>query len=576
MARRGVRFVLTFLMIAIVFLMAGVVAALFFVSRGPSVPSNATLVLRVPGGLTEIMPSGLLGQVFEAPPTLRSVVDSLRKAAVDDRVSRVVLVPSGGQALWAKVQEVRDAVLAFKQSGKPIVAYLEYGGEQQYYLATAADEIALMPTSPLDLTGLARYELFLRGSLDKVGAYPDFLHVGDYKTAANQYTEDSFTPAHREMSESLNADMFDQLVRGIADGRGRPESEVRALIDEGPFLPEDALAAGLVDGLAYEDQLLDPDENGERRIEGGDYAGVSLQAVGLNQGPKIAVIHAVGVINTGRSGYDTTQGEVVGSDTLVEYLREAREDESVRAIVLRIDSPGGSAIASDVIWREVEVTREEKPVIASMSDVAASGGYYIAMPADAIVAQPGTLTGSIGVVAGKFALGETYGKLGANIESVSQGRYAEIASPVRPFSPDERAKLQQQLDAVYDAFVAKAAEGRGTTRERIHAVAQGRVWTGQQGRQVGLVDELGGLDRAIALAKQRADIEQNDEVELVNYPPPRGFFEMLSQPLGGVRERLVASLLSPTEQKVASVLAAPMQLFRPGEVLALMPYVFVP
>ena len=344
--RRGVGFVLTFLIVAVIFSMLGVAATYFFVARGPSVPGNATLVLRVPGGLAEMTRGGLLGQLFEAPPTLRSVVDSLRKAAVDSRVSRVVLVPSGGQALWGKIQEVRDAVLAFKASGKSIVSFLEYGGEQQYYLATATDEIYLMPTSPLDLTGVASYELFLRGTFDTIGAYPDLLHVGDYKTASNAFTEKTYTPAHREMAESLNADLYAQLVRGIADGRGRPESEIRALIDNGPFLPEDALDAGLVDELAYEDQVPGADAAEGRRIDGRDYAGVSLQSVGLNTGPKIAVVYVAGVISSGESGYDSTQGTVVGSDTLVRYLREARNDSSIRAIVLRIDSPGGSSIAS--------------------------------------------------------------------------------------------------------------------------------------------------------------------------------------------------------------------------------------
>ena len=352
------------------------------------------------------------------------------------------------------------------------------------------------------------------------------------------------------MSESLNADLFDQLVLDIATSRSRPASEIRALIAEGPFLPEDALAAGLVDELAYEDEVLARDAEEQQPISGQDYAKVSLRSVGLNTGPKIAVIHVAGVINTGRSGYNSTQGSVVGSDTVIENLREARNDSTVRAIVLRIDSPGGSAIASDVIWREVVLTRDDTPVIASMSEVAASGGYYIAMPAQAIVAQPATLTGSIGVVAGKFVVGEAFSKLGANIESVSQGRFAEINSPVRAFSSAERAKVQVQLDAVYETFVRKAAEGRAMTRERIHAVAQGRVWTGRQGQQMGLVDELGSLDHAVAIAKQYADIEPETGVELVIYPPARGLLETLRRPLASVHNSLLASLFSSTEMHV--------------------------
>ena len=575
--RRGIRFLLTLFMTAVIVSSLTMVVVYFLLSRGPSVPRNATLVLRVPSVLTEVNAGGLLGQVFGAPPTLRSVVDNLHKAAVDDRVSRVILVPSGGQALWGKIQEVRDAVMAFKRSGKSIVAYLEYGGGQQYYLATAADEINLMPTSPLDLMGVASYELFLRGTFDLIGVYPDFLHAGDYKTAGNLFTEETFTQPHREMSESLNADLFDQLVLDIATSRARPVSEIRALIAEGPFLSEDALTAGLVDELRYEDEVLAIAAEGQpQKISGQDYTNVSLQSVGLNTGPKIAVINVAGVINTGRSGYNSTEGSVVGSDTVIEHLREARNDSTVRAIVLRIDSPGGSAIASDVIWREVVLTRTDTPVIASMSDVAASGGYYIAMPAQAIVAQPATLTGSIGVVAGKFVVGEVFSKLGANIESVSQGRFAEINSPVRAFSPAERAKVQVQLDAVYETFVRKAAEGRAMTREEIHAVAQGRVWTGRQGQQMGLVDELGSLDHAIAVAKKHADIEPETDVELVFYPPARGLLETLRQPLVSVRKSFPAPLFSSAEMHALSAFSAALRLFKQGEALMLMPYLFLP
>ena len=574
--RRGVRFILTLFMAAVIVSSVTMVVVYFLLSRGPSVPRNATLVLRVPSVLTEVNAGGLLERFLGAPPTLRSIVDNLHKAAVDDRVSRVVLLPSGGQALWGKIQEVRDAVIAFKSSGKPVLAYLEYGGDQQYYLATAADRIFLMPTSPLDLMGVASYELFLRGTFDLIGVYPDFLHAGDYKTAGNLFTEETFTQPHREMSESLNADLFDQLVLDIATSRSRSASEIRALIAEGPFLPEDALAAGLVDELAYEDEVLARDAEEQQSISGQDYAKVSLRSVGLNTGPKIAVIYVTGVINTGRSGYSSTQGSVVGSETVIENLREARNDPTVRAIVLRIDSPGGSAIAADVIWREVVLTRANTPVIASMSDVAASGGYYIAMPAQAIVAQPATLTGSIGVVAGKFVVGEAFSKLGANIESVSQGRFAEINSPVRAFSSAERAKVQVQLDAVYETFVRKAAEGRAMTRERIHAVAQGRVWTGRQGQQMGLVDELGSLDHAVEIAKQYADIEPEMGVELVIYPPARGLLETLRRPLASVHTSLLAPLFSSTEMHALNALSALLPLFNRGEALTLMPHVFLP
>src|SRR5688500_15709578 len=223
----------------------------------PSVSANSTLLLRISGDLQETEPGGVVGQFFEPPPTVRSVVDALRKAKVDSRVTSVVIRPGGSNALWAKAQEVRDAIADFRTSKKPIVAYLEYGGEQEYYLASACDKVFLMPTATLDLTGVASYELFLRGTLDKIGAYPDALHVGEYKTASNTFTERSFTPSHREMAESLNRDLYEQLVHGLAEGRHKSDADVRVLIDHGPYLPEDAVRAGLVDDVAYEDELDD-------------------------------------------------------------------------------------------------------------------------------------------------------------------------------------------------------------------------------------------------------------------------------------------------------------------------------
>jgi protease-4 len=287
------------------------------------------------------------------------------------------------------------------------------------------------------------------------------------------------------------------------------------------------------------------------------------------------VIYATGLIASGKSTYDTTGGQVAGSETLVEYLRKARGDSSVKAIVLRVDSPGGSAIASDIIWREVVLTKNQKPLIASMSDVAASGGYYISMPAHAIVAEPSTLTGSIGVVLTKFVIDGTLKKLGMNMEGVSQGKYANMYSPVRPFSPEERARMAENMQATYDTFVEKAAQGRNTTPERIDAIGQGRVWTGRQAKEIGLVDELGGLDRAVALAKQRAKIAQDTEVELVIYPPKKSIYDLLSDPLGNSsRASTLASLLGFSNPRVFQALTAPLQVFRRGEPLALMPNVF--
>ena len=600
MARRGFTVVFTVLGFALFVSMAGFLLLYFIVGREPAVASNTTLVLKIGGDLSEVAPANVVGYLRGAnAPTVRTIVDNLRKAKVDSRVSSVLLKPTGFDSpYWGKVQEIRDAVVEFKKSGKPVYAYLQYGGDREYYLATAADRIFLMPSSPLDLNGIATYQVFLRGTLDKIGAYPDLHHIGDYKTASNQMTEKGYTRAHKEMDESLNRDLYEQFVRGIADGRKKNEADVRRLLDDGPFLPEDALHAGLIDDLAYEDQVEDrlggarrpgaaagpsPAEGRLKKIDGDEYARIGTASLGLNRGPRIGVIYATGVINSGKSGYDPVNGAVVGSDTLIDSIRQARRDGSLRAIVLRIDSPGGSTTASDAIWRELMIARNERadrPIVASMSDLAASGGYYIAMPAQVIVAQPSTLTGSIGIYGGKIVTGGVYEKLGAHIEATSIGKHAEINSPVRPYNADERRKLEEQLQAFYDQFIEKVATSRHTTPEKIDAIAQGRVWTGRQAKQNGLVDALGGLDAAVAIAKQRAKLAADSEVELVVFPPRKSFYEILSDQFGGGSDRLAVSAwlsanLSKGELDALRLMRGPLATFRRGELLALMPVSFL-
>ena len=573
---RGARLILTFIALSVFVSIGGVVVSFYLATRGPDVRSGSVLWLRVPADLAEREPDHLFGQLVGRRHAVGSVVEALRKAKVDPRIEAVVLIPPLEGGLWGKVQEIRAAVLDYKKSGKPVVAYLEYGGGQQYYMATACDEIFLTPTSPLDLVGVASYELFAREALDEIGIHPDMLHAGNFKTAANVYSETTFTPFHREMSESLNRDLYEQLVAGIAEGRGLSAATVRSVIDDGPFLPEQAVEQGLVDGLIYEDELVDRLSDGDdalRRLTYADYRDINPGSLGLNTGPALAVVYAVGTITLGGSGVDVTGSDIVGAETMVRAIRAAREDDSIRAIILRIDSPGGAAIASDIIWRELNLAREDKPVIASMSDVAASGGYYLAMSADVIVAQPATLTGSIGVVGGKLALGGAFEKLGINVESVADGKMADMNSIVSPYSDEARARVQEQIDAIYEGFLTKAAEGRGMTRETVHAVAQGRVWTGRQARAVGLVDELGGLMRAVAVAKEEAGIDPEQEVTLVAYPRPRSFFEVLSSSLA-VRSVSAGWLTSPAARLRTSV-TAPFRLFRPGEPLALMPFVYV-
>ena len=581
---KGVRFVFVFLLIATVVSVLGMLMLYVMVGYEPDVPDRATLVLRPSGDIPEVLPDLILGA---EELTVRGYVELIRKAKGDPRIAGILLRPGGmSTPFWAKLQEIRAALEDFKTGGKYVHAWLEYAGDREYYLASAADRVYLLPSASLELTGVATYEVFLRGTFDWIGTYPDFLHVGDYKTAVNTFLEKTYTPAHKEMSESLTRSHYDQLVRAIADSRKKSEADVRALIDHGPFQPEEALRVGLIDEVAYEDEL--DDLVGEMReahyVEADDYARVSWERAGVLRRSKIAVLNAAGVINSGSSGFDPINGAVVGADSLVEYIRAIRADRSIRAIVLRVDSPGGSSTASDVIWRELSISRENnRPVIVSMSDLAASGGYYIALGGDAIVAQPGTLTGSIGVYTGKFVTAGSLDKLGANIEATSQGKHAQIYSPDRRFTPEERKKIEESMQLVYDQFIERTAAARHMPPEKVDEVAQGRVWTGEQAKQIGLVDELGGLYKAIDLAKQRARIPADEEVQIVAYPPRRSFFEVLSDeiqsPMGRLQTMHAADalmqLLGPRERKALAAVLAPSRLFRTGQVLAHMPYVFV-
>jgi protease-4 len=537
------------------------------------VPASATLVLPIEAPWSEVDPSEVLQQFFDAPPSLRSTIDLIRRAKTDTRVKALVIKPATTAALWAQLQEVHAALVDFKSSGKPVIAFLEAGSTGDYFIATAASRIVLMPAGQLDLTGLASYELFFRGALDKIGVFPDLLHIGDYKSASNTFTERDFTPAHREMTESLNRDWYDGLVRAVAAGRNVSEEAARGLIDGGPYLAEQALAAGLVDALAYDDQLDDSEPiQGTETVTHQHYARAAGPAP-VGRG-RIALLYAVGTIASG----DSPTGLVLGSQTFVEWVRRVRVDPSISAVVVRIDSPGGSAIASEVIWRELMLTREVKPLVVSLGDVAASGGYYIAAPAHTIVSQPGTLTGSIGVVTGKFVLQGALDKIGVGTASVSSGRLSEIYSPFRPFSTEEREKLSDHMRSTYDLFVKRVAEGREQPTSRIDAVAQGRVWTGRQARELGLVDELGGLDDAVRIAAQRARLDPAAGFQLVVYPPKRSIYEILSTQLGSSSASttgVLESVFGRPNVKAVQAAASVLPLFRRGEPLAILPNVFV-
>jgi protease IV len=452
---------------------------------------------------------------------LSDVLDGLRRARQDDRVRALVVKVGGSQIGLARMQELREAVAAFRESGKLAVAWAETFGEfthgnVPYYLATAFDRIYLQPSGTLGLTGIAVEQVFLHDALERFGIGFASAKRSEYKSAADPLTERGFTAPTREASERLVASIGEQITAAIAERRGKSAADARALLDRGPFLAADALAEGLVDALGYRDEVY-----ADVRKEAGPdatllyvarYQRNHMLARRARQLPNprerfVAVIHAAGPIKPGRSTRSPLGGSAIGSDTVGAALRSALSDDRARAVLLRVNSPGGSATASDTIWREVVRLRAAgKPVVVSMSDVAASGGYLIAAPADVIVAQPGTLTGSIGVIMGKPVLEDALHRVGVTTDSVSVGAGGTMLSPFHPFSEDEWTRINAWLDAIYTDFTHKVAAGRRMPIERVHEVARGRVWTGADAAENGLVDELGGMRLAAEIARRRAGL----------------------------------------------------------------------
>jgi len=455
-------------------------------------------------------------------PVLRHLVEGLHQGANDPNVVGLIAHLGTAQPSMAMADELRAAVQRFRRTGKPTVAWSESYGEMgpgnvAYYLASGFGEVWLQPSGDVGLTGVVANSVFVRDALDRLGINPQLSQRHEYKTAADMFLRRSMTDAHREMAERLTASAMDTIVRSVAEGRGLTEEAVRAAVERAPLHGEDARELGLVDRLGYRDEVYAslrerlPDarlrfvERYRKRPSAGP-----AQRLANRHKPAVAVIQASGPIHLGRSrGQTPLRGRSIGSDGLGAALRAAREDDGVRAVVLRVDSPGGSYVASDAIRREVLALRESgRTVVASMGTVAASGGYYIAMPADTVVADPGTITGSIGVLAGKQVIRDALDRLGVRVESVSVGRQAEMFSTQREFTEDEWQRLEAWLDRVYDDFTSKAAQDRGMDVDRLREVAKGRVWTGADARRHGLVDELGGLEDAVDLACTRAGIRR--------------------------------------------------------------------
>lgn len=519
---------------------------IYFLTKTDSLPNQAStqqgsmiLSMNLDAGFSEgrsgpnFAPFGVSGQI-----SLQDAVIALRRASKDDKVQAVTATISGQSLGLAQVQEIRDAVIDFRASGKPALLYSDtLGGELGnattiYYLATAFDEIWLQPSGGVGLTGLAIEQPFLKGFLDKIGVRTNTVQRYEYKSAAEAFTNSEMSEPNKEALDTLFGSIFEQIVEGISDARRLSGDEVKRLMADGPLLAQEAMDGGLVDHLAYRDEFdkrVEDSFGGGKNVSLRRYFSFGLPDETLDAERSIAMIHAVGAIARGKSEDSPFGGQSgIGGDTLAKAVRDAAEDANVDAILLRVDSPGGSYVASDTIWREVVRAKEKgKPFIVSMGNAAASGGYFIAMPADTIFAQPGTITGSIGVISSKFIFEDALEKLGINWSTLTYGENGDIFTPSRDFDEAELERVNRSLDAIYEDFTTKAAAGREMSVEDIHAIAKGRVWSGADAKRLGLVDELGGLSDAIDHTKVLIGLTPEDLVRLVPYPKQKDPLESI-------------------------------------------------
>ena len=492
------------------------------------VEKNTVLTLRIEGDIQERAPQdSLFGALLGKPTTVSEIVEALDRASTDPRIAGVEIVVGESTLGIAQIQQLRRKLAEFHRAGKFSAAYLEFGTNRSYYVASASQTVVLLPTSMLNVHGMMASTTFLRGAFDKLGIYPDFEHIGDYKSASDIYKEKKYTPAHREADQALLEDIYRQYVQAIAESRHLTRQEAGGLIARGPHSSPEALAAKLVDRVAYADEFraLVTEKNGghDSRLSLKEY----LSRTERGGESRVAVILASGMILPGKSSEGPLGGAVMGADTIAAQFKHAREDDSIKAVILRVDSPGGAAFASEVIRRELLLTKKQMPVVVSMSDVAASGGYWIAMSANKIVAEPGTITGSIGVVSGKMNLLGLYEKLGLTKDYIITAENSTVDWPFQNFTPSQRESMQKYMREIYNNFVQGVAKGREMEVAAVDKIAQGRVWSGERARKLGLVDELGGLDTAIASAKALAKIPAGEKVELVYLPPPKDIFQQL-------------------------------------------------
>lgn len=523
--KRGV--LIAILVTLVVFVFLAMMGAFFYLSvtSEPHVPDNAYLEIHLSGPISDTQTS-----TFSKEDSIRSFFYHINRAKIDNRIKGILLKITRAGGGFAKIEEIGQLLNEFKKSGKPVIAYMEGGSIREYYLATFADKIYVLKGSDLFLNGLASEAMFFKNTLAKLGIQAEMFHIGEYKTAANTFTEDKMTPAHREAIKKLLDDIYDYTLQQIAKNRKLKLEDVKNIIDEFPFDNAAYLKAGLIDKEIYEDEIFD--------VYGEDFDTVSYNIYKQSRSPrpftgnkKIGIVYASGEIHMGKSGGKSLFGsEVMGSDTVRRQLKALRKNPSVKAVVLRIDSPGGSAVASEVIRREAELLAKEKPLVISMSDLAASGGYWISMCADHhVIAQPQTITGSIGVVFGKFVMKGLYDKIGIDKELVKTSEYADIFSDYRVFNEAESAKLNASMQKVYKEFLEKVSRSRDLSVEEVDKVGRGRIWAGTSALELKLVDKLGGLNDAVNEARKLANIPASEKIGLAVYPRKKTFMDVISE-----------------------------------------------
>jgi protease-4 len=529
---------LTGAVVMVLIIVIAVFAVASLRTKPAAIADGSTLILHLNGDAPETPPVDVSIPFLQprAPMTVENVWSMLRHAAADSRVKAVVFEPSGTTVGWAKMQEIRNDLEQFRKSGKPLIAYLQSPNMRDYYMASACSKIYMAPSDELDLKGIGLELMYFKNTLDKLGVHVDVEHAGKYKDYGDQFTRSSMSPETNEVMTSLVDDLYADLVNTIAKARGKSPEAIRATIDDGPFLAKQAKARGLIDDLRYEDEAIGEIKTTLHQTElkkttEQEYVSVTDSAVGAAGSDRIAFVVGEGSITRGDGATAALNGDAgLESEAFDKMLSRVANDKSIKGVIVRIDSPGGEVFATDDMWRAMNELHKKKPIVISMSDDAASGGYYMAMSGDTLVAYPGTITGSIGVVFGKANIHGLYDKLGITKDSVSRGRFARIASDYQSLSDTEKMKLREDIDAEYEDFVGKVAAARKKPASVIEPLAQGRVWLGDQAKANGLVDELGGLDRAIELIKAKSGIPAGNKVSLVLYPAKRTVFDLLFRP----------------------------------------------